>query len=304
MKIRKAVIPAAGHGSRMLPATKALPKEMMPIVDKPAIQYIIEELVDAGIDDILIITGRGKRAIEDHFDRNVEIHNALLEREDRAMLETLERIEELADIHYVRQKDAMGTGHAILKARKHIGDEPFAVLFGDDLVVSERPCIGQLIDQYEKYSASMLAVKEVSPERVSSYGVIRGKMLNDVYLVEGLVEKPSQAEAPSNLATLGRYIFEAEIFDFLERIPPAANGEYQLTDAIEMMIQSRAVYACAIEGEWHTVGDLLSYLKTTINFSLKHPAIGTAFLDYLRTIHQDLFPQATSGGQSETSDPV
>ncbi|MDA0748625.1 MAG: UTP--glucose-1-phosphate uridylyltransferase, partial [bacterium] len=234
MKIRKAVIPAAGHGSRMLPATKALPKEMMPIVDKPAIQYIVEELVAAGIEDILIITGRGKRAIEDHFDRNIEIHNALHEREDLQMLETLERIEKLADIHYVRQKEQLGTGHAILKARKHIGDEPFAVLFGDDLVVSAKPCIGQLMTQYEKYSASILAVKEVPPDRISSYGVIQAKQINDVYLVEGLVEKPSPAEAPSNLATLGRYIFEPEIFDFLEKIQPAPNGEYQLTDAIEM----------------------------------------------------------------------
>ena len=292
MKIRKAVIPAAGHGSRMLPATKALPKEMMPIVDKPAIQYIIEELVDSGIEDILIITGRGKRAIEDHFDRNVEIYQALEEREDRAMLETLERIEKLADIHYVRQKEPLGTGHAILKARKHIGEEPFAVLYGDDLVVSERPGIGQLIDQYEKYSASILAVKEIPVERVGSYGVIQGKRINDVYLVEGLVEKPSPGEAPSNLATLGRYIFEPEIFEFLERISPAPNGEYQLTDAIQMMIQKRAVYACAIQGEWHTVGDLLSYLNTTVSFSLKHPMIGEAFRSFLLSIQEGLKAEA------------
>ena len=281
MKIRKAVIPAAGHGSRMLPATKALPKEMMPIVDKPAIQYIVEELVDAGIEDILIITGRGKRAIEDHFDRNVEIHTALQEREDEAMLETLERIEKLADIHYVRQKEPLGTGHAIMKARKHIGEEPFAVLFGDDLVISERPCIRQMMDQYEKYSASMLAVQEVSRERISSYGVIKGKQINEVYLLEELVEKPNPEDAPSNLATLGRYIFEPEIFEFLERISPSANGEYQLTDAIQEMARQRAVYACAIEGEWHTVGDLLSYLKTTVAFSLKHPAIGASFRAFL-----------------------
>jgi UTP--glucose-1-phosphate uridylyltransferase len=281
VKIRKAVIPAAGHGSRMLPATKALPKEMMPIVDKPAIQYIVEELVDAGIEDILIITGRGKRAIEDHFDRNVEIHTALQEREDEAMLETLERIEKLADIHYVRQKEPLGTGHAIMKARKHIGEEPFAVLFGDDLVISERPCIRQMMDQYEKYSASMLAVQEVSRERISSYGVIKGKQINEVYLLEELVEKPNPEDAPSNLATLGRYIFEPEIFEFLERISPSANGEYQLTDAIQEMARQRAVYACAIEGEWHTVGDLLSYLKTTVAFSLKHPAIGASFRAFL-----------------------
>ena len=284
MKIRKAVISAAGHGSRMLPATKALPKEMMPIVDKPAIQYIIEELVDSGIEDILIITGRGKRAIEDHFDRNIEIKQALHERADWKMLETLERIEQLADIHYVRQKDQLGTGHAVLKARKHVGNEPFAVLYGDDLVVSEHPCIGQMIDHYNRYSSSILAVKEVPQARISSYGVIQAKRINDVYLVKGLVEKPAPGSAPSNLATLGRYIFEPEIFDFLEQIEPAENGEYQLTDAIELMIQSRAVYACAIEGEWHTVGDLLSYLKTTVAFSLKHPTIAKDFLTHLEEL--------------------
>lgn len=281
MKIRKAVIPAAGYGSRMLPATKALPKEMMPIVDKPAIQYIVEELVDSGIEDILIITGRGKRAIEDHFDRNVEIHNALQEREDRQMLETLERIEELADIHYVRQKEMMGTGHAIAKARKHIGDEPFAVLYGDDLVVSDVPCIGQMVEQYKKYSASILGVTEVSSELIGSYGVVKAKKINDVFLVEGIVEKPEPSEAPSNLAMLGRYIFEPEIFEFLEKVEPDSHGEYLLTDAIQMMVQSRAVYACAIRGEWHTVGDLLSYLKTTVSFAMDHPAIGEAFKEYL-----------------------
>ena len=281
MRIRKAVIPAAGFGSRMLPATKALPKEMMPIVDKPAIQYIVEELVDSGIEDILIITGRGKRAIEDHFDRNVEIHHALREREDRQMLETLERIEELADIHYVRQKEMMGTGHAIAKARKHIGDEPFAVLFGDDLVVSDKPCIGQMMAQYEKYSASILGVTEIPQELVGSYGLVKAKEINDVFLVEGIVEKPDPSEAPSNLAMIGRYIFEPEIFEFLEKVEPSPGGEYLLTAAIQMMVQSRAVYACAIQGEWHTVGDLLSYLKTTVSFAMDHPAIGKAFREYL-----------------------
>ena len=281
MKIRKAVIPAAGYGSRMLPATKALPKEMMPIVDKPAIQYIVEELVDSGIEDILIITGRGKRAIEDHFDRNVEIHNALQEREDRKMLETLERIEELADIHYVRQKEMMGTGHAIAKARKHIGDEPFAVLYGDDLVVSEVPCIGQMIEQYKKYSASILGVTEIPSELIGSYGVVKANMIDGVFLVEGIVEKPEPSEAPSNLAMLGRYIFEPEIFEFLEKVEPDPHGESLLTDAIHMMVQSRAVYACAIRGEWHTVGDLLSYLKTTVSFAMDHPAIGEAFKEFL-----------------------
>ncbi len=292
MKIRKAVIAAAGYGSRLLPATKALPKEMMPVVDKPAIQYIIEELVEAGIDDILIITGRGKRAIEDHFDRNVELRNAVARQEDRSMLATLERIEQLADIHYLRQREQLGTGHAVLKARKHIGDEPFAVLFGDDLVVSDRPCIGQLMDQFDNFDASILAVKEVAPELVGSYGVINAESINGAFLVKGLVEKPAPAQAPSNLACLGRYIFEPDIFDFLDRITPAQNGEYQLTDAIQLMIQSRSVYACAVDGDWHTVGDLLSYLKTTVAFAVRHPTIGDSFLEHLKTTCQSLFVDA------------
>ncbi len=286
MKIRKAVIAAAGHGSRMLPATKALPKEMMPVVDKPAIQYIVEELVEAGIEDILMITGRGKRSIEDHFDRNIEIHNALAKREDHSMIATLERIERLADIHYLRQRELLGTGHAVLKARKHVGDEPFAVLFGDDLVVSERPCIGQLMNHYDRLGASILAVKEVAREHVGSYGVIRAEPANGAYLVKALVEKPEPARAPSNLACLGRYIFEPDIFDSLDRISPVENGEYQLTDAIQLMIQSRPVYACAIEGDWHTVGDLLSYVQTSVSFALMHPEIGQSFREYLKTVCQ------------------
>ena len=241
-----------------------------------------------------MITGRGKRAIEDHFDRNVEIRNALAEREDRTMLDTLERIEELADIHYVRQKEPLGTGHAILKARKHIGEEPFAVLFGDDLVVSQRPCIGQLMDQYEKYSASILGVKEVPKDLISNYGVIQGKPINDVYLVEKLVEKPDPDKAPSNLASLGRYIFEPEIFDYLERIPAAPNGEYQLTDAVQMMIQNRAVYASRIDGEWLTVGDLLSYLKTAVCLSLRHPVIGEEFRRFLASTGEELSAESAS----------
>lgn len=288
MKIRKAVIPAAGQGSRMLPATKALPKEMMPIVDTPAIQLIIEELVESGIQDILIITGRGKQSIVDHFDCNIEINQTLIERKENALLKTLKRIEKLADIHFIRQQEFLGTGHAILKARKHIGNEPFAVLYGDDLVVSERPGIAQLIDQYEKFNASILAVKEISLDQIGNYGVIQGKQINDIYQLEGLVEKPSPNEAPSNLATLGRYIFEPEIFDFLEKVSPASNGEYQLTDAIQMMIQSRTIYAYAIKGEWHTIGDLLSYLKTCVSFAINHPTVGESFRTYLTSVQKDL----------------
>jgi len=284
MKVRKAVIPAAGLGTRFLPATKALPKEMIPIVDKPAIQYIIEEIVASGIEDILIITGRGKRAIEDHFDKSVEVNQVATKKGDQAMLETLETIEKLADIHYLRQKEALGTGHAILKARNHIGHEPFAVLYGDDLVTSETPCIKQLMELYEKYNCSMLAVKEVPQERVSDYGIISGKHINDVYLLEDLIEKPPVDHAPSNLALLGRLILEPEIFDVLERIPKSARGELELTDGIKALAKRKAVYAYEISGEWHTVGDQLSYLKTTVEFALRRSDVGPAFREYLRDL--------------------
>jgi UTP--glucose-1-phosphate uridylyltransferase len=284
MKVRKAVIPAAGLGTRFLPATKALPKEMIPIVDKPAIQYIVEEIVSAGIEDILIITGRGKRAIEDHFDKSFELNYALKEKESNTMLETLENIEQMADIHYLRQKEALGTGHAILKAKNHIGDEPFAVLYGDDLVKSDVPCIKQLMNLYEKYSCTILAVQEIPTDKLSSYGVINGQPINDVYLVEGLVEKPQPDTAPSNLALLGRYIFEPEIFNVLEKTPPAKNGEIQLTDAIRLLTKAKAVYAHSIHGRWFTVGDKLSYLKTVVEFSLEREDLGAEFLEYLMTI--------------------
>lgn len=281
MKVRKAVIPAAGLGTRFLPATKALPKEMIPIVDKPAIQYIVEEIVDSGIEDILIITGRGKRAIEDHFDRSVEVNQAAEKKGDQSMLETLENIEKLADIHYLRQKEALGTGHAILKAKNHIGHEPFAVLYGDDLVTSETPCIKQLVDLYEKYNCSMLAVKEVPQERVTDYGIISGKRINDVYLLEDLMEKPSIDRAPSNLALLGRMILEPDIFEVLEHIPKSARGELELTDGIKTLAKRKAVYTYHISGEWHTVGDQLSYLKTTVEFALERPDVGPGFRAYL-----------------------
>ncbi|RKY59657.1 MAG: UTP--glucose-1-phosphate uridylyltransferase [Candidatus Latescibacterota bacterium] len=282
MKVRKAVIPAAGLGTRFLPATKALPKEMIPIVDKPAIQYIIEEIVASGIEDILIITGRGKRAIEDHFDKSFELNQVLRERERTAMLETLETIEELADIHYLRQKEALGTGHAILKARYHIGNEPFAVLFGDDLVVSEEPCLAQLLRLYDKYSASILAVQRVPPQEVSEYGIVRGKPVNEVHLVEDLVEKPKPEEAPSNLALLGRYILEPDIFDILEKTPFSQRGELELTDAIKTMAKHKVVYAYEISGKWYTVGDRLSYLKTTVEFALRREDLKEPFWEYLK----------------------
>lgn len=283
MRVRKAVIPAAGLGTRFLPATKSLPKEMIPVFDKPAIQYIIEEIVQSGIQDILIITGRGKRAIEDHFDKSFELNEVLKEKGDHARLETLENIEEMADIHYLRQKEALGTGHAILKARDHIANEPFAVLYGDDLVISDVPCIKQLMDLYEKYSCTMLAVQEVPEERVSSYGIIDGKSVNgEVYLVQKLLEKPDPKKAPSNLAFLGRCILDPAIFEILEKTPPTKNGkEIQLTDAIQELAGDKAVYAHKIVGNWHTVGDPLSHLKTTIEFALQSERIGAELKPYL-----------------------
>jgi len=283
MKVHKAVIPAAGLGTRFLPATKSLPKEMIPIVDKPAIQYIVEEIVKSGIRDILIITGRGKRAIEDHFDKSFELNEVLKEKGDHESLETLEKIEEMADIHYLRQKEALGTGHAILKAKDHIANSPFAVLYGDDLVISEVPCIKQLMDLYDKYNCSILAVQEVPVERVSSYGIIEGDGLSDeVYMVRRLVEKPDPKDAPSNLAFLGRCILDPAIFEILEKIPPARNGkEIQLTDAIQELARTKAVYARKIAGAWHTVGDPLSFLKTTIEFALQRERIGPELKPYL-----------------------
>ncbi len=266
-----------------LPATKALPKEMIPVFDKPAIQYIVEEIVQSGIQDILIITGRGKRAIEDHFDKSFELNEVLKEKGDHARFENLEKIEELADIHYLRQKEALGTGHAILKAKDHIGNEPFAVLYGDDLVISDIPCIKQLMDLYEKYSCSILAVQKVPREKTSSYGIIDGTGVNgEVHLVQRLVEKPDPKKAPSNLAFLGRCILDPSIFEILERTPPAKGGkEIQLTDAIQALAKTKAVYAREIMGDWHTVGDPLSHLKTTIEFALQSEQIGQELKDYL-----------------------
>jgi UTP--glucose-1-phosphate uridylyltransferase len=283
MKIHKAIIPAAGLGTRFLPATKSLPKEMVPIVDKPAIQYIVEEIVGSGIRDILIITGRGKRAIEDHFDKSFELNEVLKEKGDQESLKTLEEIEEMADIHYLRQKEALGTGHAILKARYHIANEPFAVLYGDDLVISKIPCIKQLMDLYEKYNCSILAVQEVPMEKVSSYGIMEGTKVNgEVHLVEKLVEKPNPKDAPSNLAFLGRCVLDPAIFDILEHTEPAKDGrEIQLTDAIQELAKTKAVYARKIEGKWHTVGDPLSHLKTTIEFALNRDKIGPELKSYL-----------------------
>ncbi|MFH1009051.1 MAG: UTP--glucose-1-phosphate uridylyltransferase GalU [Candidatus Latescibacterota bacterium] len=304
MKVRKAVIPAAGLGTRFLPATKALPKEMIPIVDKPAIQYIVEEIVQAGIEDILIITGRGKRAIEDHFDKSIEVTQSAEKKGDEALLEALEKIEKLADIHYLRQKETLGTGHAILKAKNHIGHEPFAVLYGDDIVESEVPCIGQLMALYDKYNCSMLGVQEVPDEKISSYGIVSGNYINEVFLMNDLVEKPSIEKAPSNLALLGRMILEPDIFEVLEAIPRSKRGELELTDGIMALAKAKAVYAYPIIGKWHTVGDPLSYLKTTVEMALKRKDIGADFKAFLIELSRGLIADPSQPSENKSGQHV
>lgn len=285
MKVRKAVIPAAGLGTRFLPATKALPKEMIPIVDKPAIQYIIEEIVDSGIEDILIITGRGKRAIVDHFDKSVELNVNLKNKGMDSVLRTLEKIEQLADIHYVQQKESLGTGHAVLKAASHIGDEPFAVLFGDDLIQSREPALKEMIRIFEKYNSTVLGVSLVPENSVCDYGIIKGKPINGEFLVEDLVEKPSIENAPSNMALIGRMIFTPDIFDYLRKTEVNEQvKEILLTDAILSMAKEKVVYAHILKGRWHTVGDKLSFIKTTIEYALAQKDLKKGLKEYLKEL--------------------
>lgn len=284
MRVRKAIIPAAGFGTRFLPATKAQPKEMLPIVDKPTIQYIVEEAVAAGIEDILIITGRSKRAIEDHFDRNLELEH-FLESKGKAELQQLVAEIGAVDIHYIRQKEQLGLGHAIYCARSFVGNEPFAVLLGDDIVYNVAPCIGQLIDVYDKVGGSVLGVQPVPREWTGRYGIVsprsgKGKL----YEVEDLVEKPDPQEAPSELAILGRYIIEPEIFEILRETQPGAGGEIQLTDALRELARRKPMYAYHFEGTRYDVGDKLGYLAATVEFALKREDLSPAFREYLKKI--------------------
>lgn len=250
MKVRKAVIPAAGLGTRFLPATKAMPKEMLPIVDKPTIQYIIEEAIASGIKEILIITGKSKRDIEDHFDRSIELENELERNNKHELLEIVKNVSEMVDIHYIRQKDSKGLGHAIYCARTFVGNEPFAVLLGDDVVHNEeKPCLKQMIEAYNEYQTSILGVQEVALQDVSKYGIVDGgKVADRVYQVNGLVEKPSVDEAPSNVAILGRYIINPGIFKILEHTKTGKGGGIQLTDALKVLAQKEAMYAYNFEG--------------------------------------------------------
>ena len=285
MVIRKAIIPAAGLGTRFLPATKAMPKEMLPIVDKPTIQYIIEEAVASGIEDIIIVTGKGKRAIEDHFDVSPELEQNLRAKGKWELLEEVVRPTQLADIHYIRQKEPKGLGHAIWSARKFVGDEPFAVLLGDDIVVADKPALRQMIEQYERYRASIFGGKPVPREAVSRYGIVAGKELAPrVYAVSHLVEKPPVDAAPSNLAIMGRYILTPRIFEILDDLPPGAGGEIQLTDALARLNEHEAIYAYEFEGTRYDVGEKLGFIQTTIEFALMRDDLRADVLAYLRDV--------------------
>ncbi|RSK28697.1 UTP--glucose-1-phosphate uridylyltransferase GalU [Bacillus sp. HMF5848] len=286
MRIRKAIIPAAGLGTRFLPATKAQPKEMLPIVDKPTIQYIIEEAVASGIEDILIISGRGKRAIEDHFDKSYELEETLAKKEKWDKLAEIQDIANLANIHYIRQKEPKGLGHAIYCARRFIGNEPFAVMLGDDIVQSKTPCLKQLMNVYDRYNCSVVGVQEVAREDVNKYGIVspRTEVEPGVYQVETLVEKPAVDMAPSNLAIMGRYILRPEIFDILANQPEGAGGEIQLTDAIRTLTNMQAVVAHYFEGDRYDVGDKLGFIKATVDFALQREEIREDLLTYLRSL--------------------
>jgi len=285
VKVRKAVIPAAGLGTRFLPATKAQAKEMLPIVDKPTIQYIIEEAVEAGIEEILIITGRNKKAIEDHFDKSVELELALKEKGETELLSMVEEISNLADIHYIRQKEAKGLGHAVNCARTFVGNEPFAVLLGDDVMAAEVPVIKQMVDIFEEKGAPILGVQRVPENRVSSYGIVKySREEEGLFLVEDLVEKPALSEAPSNLAILGRYIITPDIFPILERTKPGRNNEIQLTDALKELARLAPMYAYEFVGKRYDVGNKLGFLEATVEFALSRDDLGGEFRNYLKKL--------------------
>ncbi|MGD7044449.1 UTP--glucose-1-phosphate uridylyltransferase GalU [Jeotgalibacillus proteolyticus] len=285
MKVRKAIIPAAGLGTRFLPATKAMPKEMLPIVDKPTIQYIVEEAIESGIEDIIIVTGKGKRAIEDHFDHSFELEQTLYEKGKFDLLDEVQKSSRLVDIHYIRQKEPKGLGHAIWCARKFIGNEPFAVLLGDDIVQAEKPCLKQLIEQYNRYNASIIGVQPVREEDVSRYGIVDGSLMDEgLYNVRELVEKPNLKDAPSNLAILGRYILSPKIMDILSSQKPGAGNEIQLTDAISQLNKKEAVYAYEFEGDRYDVGEKMGFIQTTIEFALKREELRYDLLAYLSEI--------------------
>ncbi|MFI3210939.1 MAG: UTP--glucose-1-phosphate uridylyltransferase GalU [Peptostreptococcaceae bacterium] len=283
MKVKKAIIPAAGLGTRFLPATKAQPKEMLPIVDKPTLQYIIEEAVASGIEEILIITGRNKKSIEDHFDKSVELELELDQKGKKEMLKMVKDISNMVNIHYIRQKEPKGLGHAIHCAKSFIGDEPFAVLLGDDIVDSSTPCLKQLINTFNEYKTSILGVQQVSAENVDKYGILDVKHIEDrVYKVKDMVEKPNRKEAPSDIAILGRYIITPSIFDILENQAPGKGGEIQLTDALKTLSKQEAIYAYNFDGRRYDVGDKLGFLEATIDFALKRDDLKEDLIEFMK----------------------
>lgn len=285
MKIKKAVIPVAGLGTRFLPATKTVPKELLPIVDTPAIQYVVQEAVDSGISEVIFVTGRNKDSIEDHFDENPELEQVLDERGQTETVQSLRRIAEMIEVVSVRQKRPLGLGHAVLCARDLVGDEPFAVLLSDDLIDSSVPCLRQLLEVFENKKESVIALRRVPDHEVQRYGIVQGKQLsNRLYEVDDMVEKPHPDEAPSRLAIIGRYILQPKIFSLLEKVTPGRGGEIQLTDAIAQLARQKKVYGYEFEGEHYDIGDKLGFVRATIAYALKRPELKEAVKEYLRTV--------------------
>jgi UTP--glucose-1-phosphate uridylyltransferase len=284
-KVRKAAFPAAGLGTRFLPATKAQPKEMLPLVDKPLIQYGIEEALASGIDIIVIITGRGKNAIEDHFDVSPELERILEQRGEEELLNTVKNISDMVNLAYVRQKEALGLGHAILTARELIGNEPFACFLGDDVIDSEVPCVQQLLDVFSEKQHPVVAIEEVEPSEVSSYGIISGKLVADnLYLIDDMVEKPSVEEAPSNLAIIGRYVLTPDIFETLQDVKPDRKGEIQLTNGLKLLLKKRPIFGYKFKGTRYDAGNKLGFLQATVEMALKRADLGEAFRKYLLSL--------------------
>ena len=282
MKVRKAVIPAAGLGTRFLPATKAQPKVMLPVIDVPAIQLVVEEAARAGIDDVLIVTGRGQRAIEDHFDRNLELERFLEDKQKFDELKRIRQISDMAEVHYIRQKEALGLGHAVSVAQAHVGDEPFVVMLGDDLIHPSEPLLGEMLRAHDTFGRSVIAVMEVSKQEISMYGCIEPESFEeDLVRILSIIEKPSPEEAPSNLAVIGRYVLTPEIFDALRRTTPGRGGEIQLTDAINLLAQEQAVYAYRFDGRRFDVGNPLDYLKATVELGAERDDLGPEFRAWL-----------------------
>lgn len=291
MKVRRAIIPAAGLGTRFLPATKAQPKEMLPILDKPTIQYIIEEAVASGIEDIIVVTGRNKRSIEDHFDRSIELEFELERTGKTHMLNTVREISDMANLHYIRQKEPRGLGHAILAASHFIGDEPFAVLLGDDVVVSKKPCLKQMLEVYEEYQTSILGVQTVAHEAVNRYGIVDGHKVDDrVYKVDDMVEKPELDDAPTDIAVLGRYIITPQVFPLLETQDAGKGGEIQLTDALRRLAKEQPMYAYEFRGHRYDVGSKAGFLQANIEFALRDDSLKREMKEYLDALHQYMEP--------------